>query len=102
MRQKIICELCRMIGHKSDSCIIRGPKFLPPSIIINMNQFRALSGEEPNEPPREWNRQTPESHFRYITSPPKFIPMVSSIMDRLSHHSIDNVDVDVHPSNFTV
>ena len=26
MRQKSICELCGRIGHKSDACIIRGPK----------------------------------------------------------------------------
>ena len=27
--QKSICECCGRIGHKSDACIIRGPKFLP-------------------------------------------------------------------------
>ena len=31
-RQKSICEFCGRIGHKSDDCIIRGTKFLPPSL----------------------------------------------------------------------
>ena len=43
MRQKIICECCGRIGHKSDVCIIRGPKFLPPSIRRKMNKFNALN-----------------------------------------------------------
>ena len=42
MRQKSICEYCGIIGHKDDACIIRGPKFLPPSLRRNMNQFNAL------------------------------------------------------------
>ena len=29
MRQKSICECCGRIGHKSDACIIHGPKLLP-------------------------------------------------------------------------
>ena len=45
MRQKIICEYCGIIGHKADACIIRGPKFLPPSLKRKMNQFNALHGE---------------------------------------------------------
>ena len=53
MRQKIIWECCGRIGHKADACIIRGPKFLPPSLRIKMNQFNALHGDEPKEPPRE-------------------------------------------------
>ena len=32
MIQKIICECCGRIGHKSDACIIRGPKFFLPSL----------------------------------------------------------------------
>ena len=43
-RQKSICECCGRLGHKSDACIIRGPKFLPPSLRRNMNQFNALHG----------------------------------------------------------
>ena len=53
-RQKIICECCGRIGHKDDACIIRGPKFLSPSLIRKMNNVNAVRGDEPNEPPREW------------------------------------------------
>ena len=52
MRQKIICECCGRIGNKSYACIIRGPKFLPPSLRRKMNQFNALHGDKPKEPPR--------------------------------------------------
>ena len=52
MRQKSICECCGIIGHKYDSCIICGPKFLPPSLRRNMNQFNALHGDEPKETTR--------------------------------------------------
>ena len=37
MKQKIICECCERIGHKADVCIIRGTKFLQPSLRININ-----------------------------------------------------------------
>ena len=37
--QKIICECCGRIGHNADDCIIRGLKFLPPSLKRSMNQF---------------------------------------------------------------
>ena len=50
MRQKNISKFCGIIGHKSDACIIRGPKFLPPSLTIKMNQFNALHGDEPKDP----------------------------------------------------
>ena len=52
MRQKIIFECCGRIGHKSDACIIRGTKFLPPSLRRKMNQFNALHGDKRKEPPR--------------------------------------------------
>ena len=47
-RQMIISEFCGIIGHKADACIICGPKFLPPSLRRNINQFNALHGNEPN------------------------------------------------------
>ena len=53
MRQKSICEFRGRIGHKYDACIIRDPKYLPPSLRRNMNQFNALHGDEPKDPPRE-------------------------------------------------
>ena len=52
MRHNSICECCGRIGYKADACIIRGPKFLPPSLRRKMNQFNALHGDEPTEPPR--------------------------------------------------
>ena len=45
MRQKSIYEYCGRIGHKANSCIILGPKSLPPSLRRNMYQFNALHGE---------------------------------------------------------
>ena len=45
MRQKSICECCGRIGHKADACIIRGQKFLPPSLRRNTNQLNALHGD---------------------------------------------------------
>ena len=48
MTQKIICECCGIIEHKADACIIRGPKFLSPSLRRNINQFNTLHGDEPN------------------------------------------------------
>ena len=52
MRQKSIYECFERIGQKSDACIIRGPKFLPPSLRRKTNQFSALHGDETNKPPR--------------------------------------------------
>ena len=97
MRQITIYECCGRIGNKDYSCIIRGPKFLLPSLRRKMNQFNDIHGEEPNDPPRDWNRQTPADHFKSITSPPKISPVVSAIMGRLNNYAIDNGDFEVHP-----
>ena len=102
MIQKSICEYCGRIRHKADSCIICGPKFLPPSLRRNMNQFNSLHGDEPNEPPREWSSQPPEAHFKSRTSTSNTSPVVSAIMGRLNHHAIDNGDVKVPTSEFPV
>ena len=102
MRQKSICEFCERIGHNPDDRIIHCPKFTPPSLIIKMNQFNAHIGDEPTDPPREWNIQSPEAHFKYSTSPTKTSTVVSDIMGRINHHAIDNDDVKVHLSGFTV
>ena len=67
-----------------------------------MNQFNALHGEEPNEPPRGWNSKPPAAHFKSRTSPHKTSPVVSSIMGILNHRSIDNGDVEFRPSEFPV
>ena len=74
--QKSFCKCCVRIVYKADVCIICGPKFLPSSIRIKINPLNALRGEEPNEPPREWNSQPPASHFKYRTSPTKTSPVV--------------------------
>ena len=50
-RQNIICECCGRILHKVNLFIIRVPKFLPPSIGKNINQFISIHGDNPNEPP---------------------------------------------------
>ena len=65
-----------------------------------MNQFNDLHGEQPNELPRQWNIQPPESHLKSRKSTPKTSPGVSAIIGRLSHHAIDNGDVEVHSSKY--
>ena len=67
-----------------------------------MNQFNAIHGDEPNEPPIEWNSQPPAAHFKSRTSPLKTNPVVSAIMGILNHHAIDDGDVDIHASEFSV
>ena len=67
-----------------------------------MNQFNALHGDEPNEPPREWSIQPPADHFKYRNSHSKTSPVVSVIMGRLNHHAINNGDVKSHTSDFPV
>ena len=67
-----------------------------------MNHLNALNGEEPNEPPRNWNVQPQPAHFKYRTSTPNTSPLFSDIMGRLNHHAIDNCNVEVHTSEFKV
>ena len=98
--QKFICKCCGRIGHKAGACIIRRPKFLPPSLGRKMNKFNSLHGDEPTDPPRDWNIQPLAAHFKSSTSPPKTNPVVSAIMGRLNHHAICNVDVEVYHSYF--
>ena len=76
MRQKSIFEFCGRIGHKSDACIISGPKLLPTSLRRKINKFNALHGDEPKEPPIEWNSQAPSDHFKYRSSPPITNPAI--------------------------
>ena len=63
-----------------------------------MNQLNALHCDEPTDPPREWKIQPPEAHFKSRTSPPKTSPVVSDIIEVINHHSVDNGDVEAHPS----
>ena len=102
MRQKNICEWCGRIRHKSDTCIILGPKFLPPSLRRKINQFNSLHGDEPKEPPREWNIKPPADHFKYRNSPSITNSVISAIMGKLNHHAIDNGDVKIPTSEFPV
>ena len=102
MRQKIICECCGIIGHKSDACIIRGPKILPPSISRNMNQLNALHGDEPKETPREWNSQPLTAHFKSRTSPSRTNHLISAIIGKLNHRAIDNGNVKIPTSDVPV
>ena len=67
-----------------------------------MNQLNTLHGKEPNKPPREWNSQPTESHFKFRTSPPNTSAVVSDIMERLNYNAIDNIDVEFYPSEFSV
>ena len=67
-----------------------------------MNQLNTLYGEEPTDPPREWNSQPQESHIKYRTSTPQTSPLVSDFTRRINHHAINNGDVEVHPSDYPV
>ena len=90
------CEFCGIIAHKDDACIIRGPKFLPPSLRRNINQLNALLGDKPTETPRKWNSQPLAVYFKSLILPTKTSPLVLSIMVILNHHSVDNGDVEVY------
>ena len=63
-----------------------------------MDQFSTLHGKELNEPPREWSRQPPADHFKSRTPPTNTSPVVSPIMGRINHHTIDNGDVEFQPT----
>ena len=89
-----ICKCCGRIGQRAYACIIRGPKLLPPSLTINMNQLNNLHGEEPNEPTRVWNRQPLAYHFTSRTSPHKTSPVVSDTTGRINYHGIDDDEMD--------
>ena len=102
MKQKTICECCGSIEHKFDARIIHGPKVFPLILIRNMNHVNSLHGKEPNETSRQWNCQPPAAHLKFNTSPPKTSPIVSDIMGKPNHYSIDIVDAEVHPSYFPV
>ena len=67
-----------------------------------MNHFNSLHGEEPKEPPREWNIQPPEAHFKSRSSPSRTNPVISSITGKLNHHAIDNGDVKIPTSDIPV
>ena len=86
------------IGHKSDACIIHGPKYLPPSHRKKMNQFNALHVNELNKLPRKCNIQPTPDNFKSRTSPLKTNPAVPATMGRLNHHSIDIGEIKVPPS----
>ena len=59
-----------------------------------MDQFNALHGDEPKEPPREWNSQPPADHFKSRSSTSRTNPVVSAIIGNLYYHAIDNVDIN--------
>ena len=90
-----ISELYRRLFANDDACIIRGPNFLPLSLIRKMKQFNVLHGDEPTEPLREWNRQPPEFHFEYKTSPSKTSSVVLAIIGRIHYHYVNNSYIEV-------
>ena len=57
-----------------------------------MNQFNALYGDEPKDPPREWNSQPPAAHFKSRSSPSITNPVISATMGKLNNFAIDNGD----------
>ena len=70
---------------------------LPQQVLKKINQFNALRGEDPNEPPKECNIQPIESQLKSRTSSTNTSPLVSDIMGKINHHAINNGDVEVHP-----
>ena len=58
-----------------------------------MNQFNALHGEEPKEPPREWNIQPLADNFKSRSSCSRTNSIISAIMVKINHHVIDNGDI---------
>ena len=67
-----------------------------------MNQCNAFHGYEPNDPPRECNSQPPTGHFKYRNSTSRTNLVISAIMGKLNHHSIDNGDVKIPTSDVPV
>ena len=100
--QNIIRKCCGIIGHKADSYIINGTKFLPPSPRNKINQSNELRVNETTEPLRYWKSQPPEVHFKYCIPPPNTSPLVSDITGRLNHHAVDNGDLDIYPTDYAL
>ena len=67
-----------------------------------MNQFNNLHGDEATDTLREWTIKPLAAHLKSRTSPTKTNPVFSAITGILNHNSIDNGDVEVHPSEFPV
>ena len=67
-----------------------------------MNKFNALYDEKITESPRELNIQPTEAHLKSRTSPPKTSLIFSDIIGIINHSTIDNGDVEFHPSEFPV
>ena len=62
-----------------------------------MNQFNALHGDEPTDPPIECNSQPPEAHFNYRNYTTKNRTVVSAIKGIINNQAIYNGDIEVHP-----
>ena len=73
---------------------------LPPSIRKKTNELNDLHGDEPTDPPREWNSQPPAAHFKTSNSPPNTSTVLSAIIGRLNNHEVDNGDVNCHLSEY--
>ena len=58
-----------------------------------MNNFNALHGDEPKEPPRERNIQSLAAHFKSRSSPSRTNPVVSATMGKMNHHTTGNGDI---------
>ena len=86
-------------------------KLMPASSVVKNSSHQVLEerliSSTPfmvmkNEQQREWISQPPTDSFKSRTSPLNTIPVVSAIMGRLNHHSIDNGDIKVQTSDFPV
>ena len=68
----------------------------------NINQFNLLHGDEQSETPIEWNIQPLSVSFKSLGPHPKTSPVVSAIMVIPNHRSVDNGDVEVYTSYYSL
>ena len=52
VKQRIICKCCGLPGYKADYCITISENLLHQSLCRNNNQFNAVDGYAPHEPPK--------------------------------------------------
>ena len=56
-----------------------------------MNQYNALHGNKPTEPPIDCNSHPPKGYLKYHNSATKNSPIVSVITGNLNHHVVDKL-----------
>ena len=65
-----------------------------------MNKSNALHGDEPDEPPIDWNSQTTSVILRSCISTCKTSPILLGLIGRLNHRADNNCGVYVYTSDY--